>query len=99
MNYFKEKRKLEAASRKLRFQFVREIIKRNIMVDENTDASMMQLWGKIIGDMDSLMTTNNVIRVPALLTRLNRFVEFDYKLLRPEVQQAVRDAWNSIENK
>jgi len=82
--------------RELRFRFVREIIRRGKPVDENTHYRMLTLWSEIIVDMDMLMTTNNIMKVPALLKRLNLFVEFDYKQLSQETRDNVKAIWNSL---
>ena len=60
---------------------------------------MSSLWSEIIKDDSSLMTTENIMKVPALLKRLNLFVEFDYKKLSKETRDHVKNLWNKLENK
>lgn len=101
--WYKERRDVNAPFRKKRFDFVREIIKKNIIVDDNTafsedDRSMNTLWKNMYGEENSLMSHqgDNIIALPKLLTRLNRYVPFDAKRLKPETIQRVRDIWNSL---
>ena len=93
--YYKERRQKDAPHRAARFKFVREIIKRDIIVDDNVmDRSLITLWGQIIDDSASL--TENIIKLPLLLKRLGRYVEFDHERLKPETIQHVRDIWNKL---
>ena len=94
--YWRKKREDNKPHRELRFAFVREIIKRGKPVDENTDYRMLSLWSEIIKNDSSLMTTENIMKVPALLKRLNLFIEFDYKKLSKETRDHVKNLWNNL---
>lgn len=91
--WYKEKRDKEAPHKANRFKFVKAVIESGTPIDDN-NCEMTRKWNQIIGDESSLMTTNNIMKVPALLSRLKLYIPFDGRNLHQRTKDRVREIWN-----
>lgn len=106
--WYKETREKEAPDRIARFKFVKAIIKSGIPIDDNgRENDLITKWNEIIDESprtddpfltknSSIMTSVNIIKVPAILTRLKLYIPFDGRNIKQETKDRVREIWNSL---
>jgi len=90
IEYNKQKRKETQKLREERFKFVKEIVKNNIVIDDNTPQNTSFYWHKFQPNAEDWILNSNVVELPPLLKRMNRLIPFNLNRMKPETQATAR---------